>query len=72
MNNPYKYSGKRLTMTMARVLIIEFFKGQTVPKQDIIRKVDKIHLERGGKLSENIIHPVTDALKYHEKKGARK
>ena len=68
MNNPYEYSGKRLTMTMARELIIEFFKGQTVPKQDIISRVDKIHLERGGKLSENIVHPVTDALNTMKRK----
>ena len=62
MNNPDKYSGKRLKMSMARELIVELFKGQTVPKQDIIRRVDRIHFERGGKPSENIIHPVTDAL----------
>ena len=62
MDNPYKYSGERLKMSMARELILEFFKGQTVPKQDMIRKVDKIHLERGGELSRNIGHPVTDAL----------
>ena len=62
MNNPDKYSGKRLKVSMARELIMELFKGQTVPKQDMIRKVDKIHLERDGKPSENIIHPVTDAL----------
>ena len=69
MNNEYKYSGKRLTMTMARELILEFFKGQTVPKQDMIRKVDEVHLEHGGKLSENIIHPVTDALNAMKRKG---
>lgn len=62
MDNQYKYSGECLKMTMARELIIEFFEGQTVAKQDMIRKVDQIHLERGGKLSENIVHPVTDAL----------
>ena len=68
MNNPDKYSGKRLKMSMARELIIELFKGQTVPKQDIISRVDKIHLERGGKPSENIIHPVTDALNTMKRK----
>lgn len=62
MNNPYKHSGKRLTMSIARELILEFFKGQTVHRQDIIRKVDKIYLERGGKSSDNIVHPVVDAL----------
>ncbi len=68
MNNQYQYSGKRLTMSMARELIIEFFKGRTVAKQDMIRKVDQIHLERGGKLSENTVHPVTDALNVLKKK----
>ena len=69
MNNQYQHSGKRLTMKMARELIIEFFKGQTVPKQDIIRKVDQIHRERGGEFSENIVHPVTDALNALKRKG---
>ena len=68
MNNEYKYSGKRLKMSMARELIIEFFKGQTVHKQEIIGRVDKIHLEHGGKRSENIIHPVTDALNAMKRK----
>ena len=68
MDNEYKYFGKRLTMSIARELILEFFKGQTVPKQDMIRKVDKIYLERGGKLSDNIIHPVTDALNTMKRK----
>ena len=57
-----KYFGKRLTMSIARELILEFFKGQIVHRQDIIRKVDKIYLERGGKPSGNIVHPVVDAL----------
>ena len=69
MNNRYEYSGKRLKMSMARELIIEFFKGQTGHKQDIIRRVDEIHLEGGGKRSENIIHPVTDALNALKRKG---
>ena len=68
MDNRYKYSGKRLTMTMARELIIEFFKGQTVAKQDMIRRVDQIHLERGGDLSDNTVHPVTDALNVLKRK----
>jgi hypothetical protein len=69
MNNPYKYSGKRLKMSMARELIIEFFKGKTAHKQEIIRRVDEIHLEGGGKQSDNIIHPVTDALNAMKRKG---
>lgn len=69
MDNKYKYSGKRLKMSMARELIIEFFKGQTVHKQAIIRRVDEIHLEGGGKQSDNIVHPVTDALNNLKRKG---
>ena len=69
MNNEYKYSGKRLTMSVARELILEFFKGQTVHKQEIIRRVDEIHLEGGGKQSDNIIHPVTDALNAMKRKN---
>lgn len=68
MNDLDKYSRNPLKMSIARELIIEFFKGQTVHKQDIISKVDKIHLERGGKLSENIVHPVTDALNAMKRK----
>ena len=68
MNSEYKYSGKRLTMSMARELILEFFKGQTVHKQEIIRRVDEIHLEGGGKQSDNIVHPVTDALNAMKRK----
>lgn len=62
MDNRYKYSGERLTPKMARELIIKFFKGQTVAKQEMIRRVDQIHLEGGGELSENRVHPVTNAL----------
>lgn len=69
MNNEYQYVSQRLTMKMARELIIKFFKGQTVPKQDMIRKVDQIHLERGGWRSNNTVHPVTDALNAMKRKG---
>ena len=69
MDNEYKYSGQRLRMKIARELIIEFFEGSTLHKKDMIRKVDEVHLERGGELSKNIVHPVTDALNALKRKG---
>ena len=62
MNNPSVYSGESLTTKMARELIVELFKGQTVPKQHIIRSVDEEHLKRGGKTAGTVVHPVTNAL----------
>ena len=69
MNDQYQYSGERLTTKMARELIVELFKGQTVPKVEIVRKVDEIHLGRGGKKAETKVHPVTNALNALKRKG---
>ena len=62
MDNGYKYSGERLTMKMARELILELFSGKTETKQNMIRRVDEVHVARGGKLSKAVVHPVLDAL----------
>ena len=64
MNNPYKYAGERLTPKMARELILELFEGKTHPKKDMIRRVDTVHVERGGRLAETKVHPVTNALNH--------
>lgn len=64
MDNRYKYSGERLTPKMARELILELCAGQTDPKKDIVRKVDKEHVERGGRTAETKVHPVTNALNH--------
>ena len=67
MDNQYKYSGKGLTPKMARELILELCAGQTEPKKDIVRKVDEVHVERGGRTAETKVHPVTNALNHLKK-----
>ncbi len=63
MNNQYEYIGKTLTPSIAEKLILELFTGKTSQKQEIIKKVDQTHLERGGKPSiARFHHPVTLAL----------
>ena len=63
MNNPYKYAGKPLTPSITQELIQELFAGQTVRKQEIIEKVDKVHREGDGFPSRaQVHHPVTIAL----------
>ena len=69
MDNEYKYSGKPLTKPMARELVEELFKGKTVTKKDIVRRVDEIHLQRGGKRAETKVPPVTNVLVSLKEKG---
>lgn len=70
MNNQYKYIGRPLTPSIAEELIAELFTGETAPKQQIIKKVDKAHLERGGNLSTaRFHHPVTLALSNMRRNG---
>ena len=64
MNNPYGYADQSLTSRMARPLILELFRGQTVHRQDIMRRVDEIHVERGGATAETVVHPVVNALNW--------
>ena len=59
MNNQ---SGQVLTPKLAQELIQEIFAGQTVQRQEIIEKVDAVHIERGGQLSSAQFHPVKRAL----------
>ena len=62
MNNTYEFSGQSLTPRMARELILEFFTGQTVHRQEIFRKVEEEHVARGGRLATSINHPGVSAL----------
>jgi len=63
MTNPYEYVGKSLTPSIAQELIQKLFAGQTVRKQEIIKKVDEVHLTGGGLPSKaQFHHPVTLAL----------
>ena len=62
MDKQYEYSGESLTTKMAQELIVELFKGKTVAKTEIVRRIDERHLERGGKTAETVVHPVTNAL----------
>ncbi len=60
MNNR---DGQVLTPSVAQELIIEFFTGATVQKQEIVRVVDEAHTERGGQPpTTGIDRPVTHAL----------
>ena len=63
MVNPYEYSGKSLTPKMAQELIIELFEGKILHERDIIRKVDEVHVQRGGKLAQTKTHFLIKALK---------
>ena len=67
MDNRYKYFDKRLTPKMARELILDLCAGQTLPKKDIVRKVDNTHVEHGGRTAETKVHPVTNALNHLKK-----
>jgi tetratricopeptide (TPR) repeat protein len=62
MNNEYKYVGRSLTPRMAQELIVELFTGQTVQRQEIIERVDQVHLERGGQPAQAATHPVKRVL----------
>ena len=62
MNNEYKYVGRSLTPRMAQELIVELFTGQTVQRQEIIERVDQVHLERGGQPAQAATHPVGRVL----------
>ena len=64
MNNQYQYVGEPLTRSMVQELIIELFAGQTASRQEILDAVDKVHLDRGGKPTELVIHPVGQALRF--------
>ena len=66
----YKYAGKPLTEKIARELVIEIFSGETnVEKKEIKQTVDETHTSRGGSLSTNEMHPVSNALSHLKKQG---
>lgn len=70
MHNQYKYVRQHLVMSSARELILEFFSGKSgVPKRDMIKKVETVHIERGGTPHIKKIHPVSDALDNLKNKG---
>ncbi len=63
MSNQYEHVGEHLNTPMARQLVLEFFKGQDrVKKQDIIKKVDEVHENKGGLKYNSKVHPVTNVL----------
>ena len=67
MNNQ---SAQVLTARIAQELIQELFAGQTVRLQDIKEKVEEVHKERGGLLSDyRWHHPVTYALSRVKRMG---
>lgn len=49
MNNEYKHAGKPFTAEIAEELILELCKGETLQKQDIMKRVyHEHHLKQGG------------------------
>ena len=48
MDNQYKHSDESLTTKKARELIVGLFKGGTVAKTEIVRRVDETYIDRGG------------------------
>ncbi|RKU19926.1 hypothetical protein C6501_00920 [Candidatus Poribacteria bacterium] len=70
MNNQ---EGQRLVPSIAEQLIIELFAGQTAQIQEIKRKVEEAHAERGGLPSTaRTHHPVTLALSKMKRSGLAK
>ena len=69
MNNEYKYVGRSLTPRIVQELIVELFAGQTVQRQEIIERVDQVHLERGGQPAQATTHPVERVLSAMKKAG---
>ena len=65
-NNQYRYFEQALTPSIAQELIQELFAGQTAQKQEIIRIVGEVHLERGGLAPED---PVTMTLSTMKESG---
>lgn len=67
MNNQDK---RVLTPKVAQELIQELFIGQTVQRQQIIKKVDEVHKERGGlSPTARVHHPAEHALMTLKKLG---
>lgn len=67
MNNQ---DGQVLTPSVAQELIIELFADATVQKQEIVRAVAEVHMERGGQLpTVGADRPVTHALSKMKQSG---
>ena len=62
MNEQYQYSRQVLTPNIAKELIQELFAGETVQRQEIVRKVDEVHRERGGQSRARVHHSIGNAL----------
>ncbi len=66
----YQYLGRHLTPSIAQGLIVELFAGETVQRQEIIRKVDEVHRERGGQPpNARVHHPAGHALSKMKQSG---
>ena len=63
MNDEYQHAGQPLTQSMVQELIIELFAGKTAEKQEIIKTVDEVHRERGGKPKTVKVHPAGRILR---------
>ena len=63
MNDRYQYFEQRLIPSIARILIKELLGEKPLKREELIRRVDKAHKERGGHLATGRRrHPVVDAL----------
>ena len=63
MNDQYQYFEQRLIPSIAQELIAELLGEEPLKRQELIRRVDKAHEERGGYLAtDRAQHPVVYAL----------
>ena len=63
MNDRYQHFEKHLTPSIAQELILELFAGDTVQRQEVVRRVDEVHRERGGlPPTAKSLHPAEYAL----------
>ena len=51
MNDQYQYFEQRLIPSIAQELIEELLGEEPLKRQELIRRVDKAHEERGGHLA---------------------
>ena len=63
MNDRYQHFEQHLTPSIAQDLILELFAGSTAQRQEIVRRVDEVHRERGGQPpTAKVHHPAAHAL----------
>ena len=70
MNDQYQYFAMPLTPRIVQELILELFAGDTVQRQEIVKRVDEVHRERGGQPpTAKVHHPADHALSNMKRVG---